>query len=122
MGRSAFETAWYMILSNQGNESTREDLWDIFPGREHIEDLDFTLLHRTVLKLNPLDLNTLLASIPREMIDERDARGRTALWWAVRRADYDAIASLLDYGADFNSESSAGCSVLSTALGSIDQT
>lgn len=35
------------------------------------------------------------------MINKADSFGKTALWWAARRADHRSIATFLSYGADF---------------------
>ena len=75
----AFEVAWSKILSNQASNNICKGLQDIFPGQEYIENHDFNLLYRTVLKLNPLNIDTLLISIPQSLIDERDTKGRIAL-------------------------------------------
>ena len=114
--RDAFEVAWSKILSSQGSDSTRKALKEMFPGREHIENRNLSLLHRTVLTLNPLNLDALLASIPRSMIDKRDSDGRTSLWWAAQRGDHEAISTLLDHGADVNTKSFAGFTVFSAAI------
>ena len=68
-----------------------------------------------------MDLDTLLASIPQQSLDERDSHGRTALWWAAFRADYKAISSLLNYGADINAKSSSGHTVLGAVIATRDQ-
>ena len=60
----------------------------------------FSLLHRCVLKLNKVDLESLLASLTRSEIDKSDNRGMTACHWAARRGDTTNLALLLRYGAD----------------------
>ena len=119
--RNAIDMAWIVILSNRGDASTRQGLRALFPGDKHIEEQNFTLLHRTVLGLNPLDLETLLASSPRLTVDERDASGRTALWWAAFRADCAAMVSLLKHGANANQKCSLGYSPLHEAIFSCNQ-
>ena len=52
----------------------------MFPGEATLEKLGMTLLLKTVLGLNQLDLATLLESIPRSEVDECDTQGRTALY------------------------------------------
>ena len=93
----------------------------MFPGQEHIENRGLNLLHRTVLKLNPLNLDTLLYSVPRSTVDQPDAEGCTALWWAATSADYTAISSLLDYGADVDIATYAGRTILNSAISSQNQ-
>ena len=72
-------------------------------------------MHRIVLNLTVLDLNTILANSPRSVIDKCDASGRTPLWWATYRADYTAVSTLLTYGADMNKKSISGWDPLRVA-------
>ena len=45
-------------------------------------------------------LDILLEHLPRSAIDQGDARGRTALWWAAKRGDSTTTSLLLRSGAD----------------------
>ncbi|KAL9118605.1 MAG: hypothetical protein Q9187_004848 [Circinaria calcarea] len=60
--------------------------------------------------------------LSRSVINESDAFGRTALWWAARRADSSKISLLLKYGADANIQSSTGEMPLMTAIYTRNQT
>ena len=119
--RSPIDSAWLVILSNQGDISSLDRLRALFPGEEHVEKLNFSLLHKAVLGLNPLPLDALLASIDISTINASDSWGRTALWWAARRADYTAILSLIGSGADLNIKSAGGWSPLVSAIFTRDQ-
>ena len=88
----------------------------MFPGEEFFEKQEFSLLHKTVLGLNPLPLESFLISMTKSMIDVCDAGGRTALWWAARRSDYTTLSSLIKYGADVNKRSKVGSSPLDLAI------
>ena len=90
----------------------------LVPPEEIPEEWNLTLLHKTVLKLNCLDLEALLKASSHQVIDERDTKGRTALWWAAYRNDVPALSLLLDHGADVNIPSQAGFSPFTTALSS----
>ena len=60
-------------------------------------------LHVAVLRLDPfIPFDERIASIPRELIDQRDCSGRSALSWAAERGDLDQIQRLLVRGADPN--------------------
>ena len=93
----------------------------LFPADWWIESQEFNLVHKTVLGLNPLVLDDLLASVPEVTINSGDAKGRTPLWWTAHRGDYPAMLSLLRHNADVSKPSNAGWSVLSTAIWSRSQ-
>ena len=114
-------TAWTIILSDTAKEGLSRRLRELFPAEEWIESQEFSLVHKTVLGLNPLNLDDLLASVPTSMINSVDVRGRTALWWTALRGDYSAMSSLLRYDADVQRLSSAGFSSLTTAMFSRNQ-
>ena len=81
-----------------------------------IENWRLTLLHRTVLKLNNLEVSDLLVAMPKSEINSRDHYGRTALWWATQRADTSTLSKLIQRGADPNIPSSPGTSPLNLAF------
>ena len=114
--RNAIQKAWLQILGNTSNVSNTEFLRTLFPFDSIQEELGFKLLHKTVLGLNPLDLDSLLSSVSRSAVDEVDSDGRTPLWWAARTGDHPAIRSLLKAGADSSKKSHFGASPLHTAI------
>ena len=61
-----------------------------------------------------------MGQTPLHIIDEPDAQGRTALFWAALRGDSRAVSLLLAAGADSNSKSVGGASVMTAALMSND--
>ena len=75
-------------------------LQELFPGEHFIAQSHFSLLHDIVLGFSSLDLGHVLESSPKIAINSVDSEGRTALWWAARRGDHSAVASLLRHGAD----------------------
>ena len=74
-----------------------------------------------MLGLSYLDLDVLLAESPKSAVDKRDASGRTALWWATLRADYNAASTLLSRNANLNIQSNSGYSPLDAAIQSQNQ-
>ena len=104
------------ILASQVDANTRNALQALFPGDGFIESQEFSILHRTDLGLNSLDLGTLLAGSLKSEVDRHDMSGRTALWWAIYRADLNATTLLLSNGADINKKSATGYSPIHTAI------
>ena len=113
--------AWVRITSGLLEDSVSQRLQALFPAKWWVESQGFNLVHKTVLGLNPLKLDDLLASVPESMIDAGDDGGRTPLWWTALRGDYQAMVSLLHYNVDTRKPSNAGWSALSTAIHSKNQ-
>lgn len=65
-----------------------------------VDRFSFPLLHTALLSPNQRELNSILRSTPCYCINERDAMGRTALFWAALRGDLEAVNQLLGHGAD----------------------
>jgi ankyrin repeat protein len=73
-------------------------LFKVIDVEEFAESQQYTVIHKIVLGLSKLDLESQL-QVSTSMIDAPDTRGRTALWWASARGDYSAVKTLLKYGA-----------------------
>ena len=114
--RTTVSIAWTQILNPSIDMDTRERLRILFPANDYIESQDFSLLHQTILGLNNLDLDALLASIPDSTINYRDVNGRTPLFWAAQRGDYKAVLSLLNFKADAQLATNGGSLPLDIAL------
>lgn len=65
------------------------------------EEWQLPELHRAVLKLTSQSLPSLVLE-PFTTINAVDLHGRTALWWATRECDVEAVQTLLERGADPN--------------------
>ena len=75
------------------------DAWRcLFDDEEHLESRAFPPLHKIVLGLSSLKLQTQL-DLSTAGIDEKDADGRTALSWAATRGDLQSVSLLLQNGA-----------------------
>ena len=116
--RNCFDTAWKVILYNRSDASTRERLGNMFPSDEALDKLNLSLLHKTVLGLNKLDLATLLASITGSDLDKGDAQGRTPLYWAAVRGDDATVSMLIRHGACVNKGNFEGNRPLDAAASS----
>ena len=104
------------VLQKAGGTESIQRLSEIFKNDEATEKLGFSLLHRTVVGLNSLDLATLLKSISKASINEVDAQGRSPLWWAARRGDLPSMTLLIEANADVNKKSNEGQPPLDTAI------
>ncbi|KAL8923764.1 MAG: hypothetical protein Q9208_004412 [Pyrenodesmia sp. 3 TL-2023] len=72
----------------------------IFSQEDYIQTRHFNRLHKLVAELEIGNLGAELTSGTVSDIDGRDVDGWTALHWAARRGDSDAVALLLAHGAD----------------------
>ena len=118
---NCIQLSWVQILANRGDESTHQQLRALFPGKDFLDESGFSLLHRTVLGLNPIELGMLLATLSRSAIDQCDALGRTSLIWAARRGDSSSVFQLLKSGADANKGTATGEHPLQAAIESRNQ-
>ena len=114
--RTAFKVAWDHILGSSTDTDTRDELRSLFPAHDYVDDQEFSLLHKTVLGLNPLNLDTLLMSPPESMIDCCDVNGRTPLFWAAGNGDSKAVLSLLNSKAEVGKATYAGFRPLDIAM------
>ncbi|KAH8744947.1 ankyrin repeat-containing protein-like protein [Hyaloscypha finlandica] len=90
-----------IILRGGLSERTIEILRCLAAGSDFIENQNFALIHKIVLKLSLQDLEKEILRDPDD-VDIPDAMGRTALEWAAARGDDRAVTTLLSYGADLN--------------------
>lgn len=82
----------------------------------YVSKFNLGLLHRSVLGLNHLGIKPLLEGISRDAIDEKDANGQTALYWAALRGDSQAVSLLLGAGAANSSMNNHGAGILTAAI------
>ena len=115
-GRSAFDIAWRHIFHGAKDPTQLESLRNLFPmNSDRMESYRLSTLHKAVLQL---DYYTLEEEIEahRSIIDGTDKDGNTALQWAAGRGDSEAVNQLLSAGADANSRSHNGASILHDAV------
>ena len=118
---NCYDLVWILLLNNSFDLETRGQLQTLFSDQGFVEGLQLTLLHKTVLGLNQLDLASLVSSLPRSAIDEVDSGGRTPLFWAARRGDSPKVSLLIEKGADVTKLSLNGYTPLDAAIYSQDQ-
>ena len=109
--RSAFETAWDLIL--QAPESAfRETLRSLFPDNgSYLDERRFSKPQKIILGLDSGSLENEL-NVHNSDVDAVDSTGNTALMWAARRGDDVALGVLLRAGADPNIRANSGISAL----------
>ena len=85
-------------------------LVELLQNRDPLEELGCSDLHATVLGLDPanLSIGDRLASTSRDVIDQPDRTGRTALSWASQKSDIEVMQKLLIRGANPNLPDSYG--------------
>ncbi|KAL9072041.1 MAG: hypothetical protein Q9161_003815 [Pseudevernia consocians] len=81
---------------------------------EYINTLQFKPLHKTVLGLVSVTLQTLLDCSTAE-VNVQDREVRTALTWTAMRDDIDSLKLLLEHGADANKSDNRGFSPIHSA-------
>ncbi|MCJ1309880.1 Ankyrin repeat domain-containing protein 44 [Agyrium rufum] len=96
---SSSDYAWSGVLRSPANRNIGYMMEAILPSEDFLDKSDMKLIHQTTLGLNLLDLEHLLASLSTTQRDETDSMHRTALIWAARRGDLEALTRLLKYGA-----------------------
>lgn len=83
----------------------------LFEKHDIFDHWNLSYIHLIVLGCSNMALSTYL-SVSTEPIDVTDSFGRTALMWAAWRGDSAAVSVLLDFGANPQSTSFDGNSVL----------
>lgn len=119
--RSAVDIAWEAVLTTNKAAKNLKSLITISSSDNYVSEAKMGLLHKCVLGLARLELKHLIVSIPDHVIDERDAKGQTPLYWAARRGDVQAVSLLLSAGADKNSMTHCGANILTAAIMSTDR-
>jgi ankyrin repeat protein len=108
---SASDLFWRAVLSNRLSEPVQLRLAERFIDRSYVENAGFTSVHKIILGLTQIDLDQMLADSP-HLINQPDAYGQTPLHWAATRGDEDAVATLLNHGADVHAMERGGSTPL----------
>ncbi|KAL9127068.1 MAG: hypothetical protein Q9175_007808 [Cornicularia normoerica] len=107
-GESVFQTVWSKIFENpHSSRKCRPDeikaLKRMFPETQSIERFCFSDMHKAVLRILPIDLESFLSQeMLRAQANHRDAWDRTPLHWAANAGDERTVESLIRIGADVN--------------------
>ncbi|KAL9119292.1 MAG: hypothetical protein Q9187_004154 [Circinaria calcarea] len=104
-----------LIRMKKAFPETSRKLQLMFSDTETLEGFQFTLLHKIVLGILPLNLSIALQGMSRSLINECDSGGRSAIYWAARRGDAKCLKILLEHGADPGISTKKGHSPLHTA-------
>lgn len=101
-GFSAYHYAWDAILFDSREPSaskSKQALLELFPQDEGgLDERQFSRIHKCVLGIVGTKLRDEL-EISTSSIDDFDNLGRTPLYWAARRGDFESAKLLLAYGA-----------------------
>ena len=97
--RTPTDYVWLKILSNDYDIRISEGMQSVIPALE-LNEYRFGALHKAVLQLTSTTLDETLQDYSPSNVNEVDSGGRTALSWAARRRDYDAMVLLLHNQAD----------------------
>ena len=93
------------ILCEPPGSSFAKEFGALFPMDDFSETFEFSQVHKVVLGLLPLHLETMFANaMYRTDIDTGDVEGKTPLYWAARRGDVYAVEQLLLAGANVNAQ------------------
>lgn len=115
MPRSAYDKAWNMILGNQVDYDTTQSLRRLFSNTDALEYRQFTILHKVILGLAPIEPLAIIEAMSRAQINAADAHDQTALCWAAIRGDIENIKILLRHGANPNIAPAKGDNPLQSA-------
>ena len=108
------------MTANDQSAKSLTSLLAFSSAGNYASECRLSLIHRGVLGLTQINLKSLIGQTPRHIIDERDAQGRTALFWAALRGDSRAVSLLLAARADSNIKSNSGTNVMTAAIMSND--
>jgi ankyrin repeat protein len=118
--------AWSTILCFQDTPNAAtwrvEEMRALFPSLDSIEERrKFTKIHKIINRILHCDLEKELCR-SRDLINQVDADGRTALSYAAARGDHVAVDTLLRYGADPNIADRIGQGPLRQSMKAFDNT
>ncbi|KAH8645547.1 ankyrin repeat-containing domain protein [Tricladium varicosporioides] len=92
---------WDLVLTRGLTDSQRDTIQCLLDQSDYIEEHNFPLVHKIVLKLSLRGLEEELMANPLAVF-ETDSEGRSALCWAAGRGDERSTLILLSHGADPN--------------------
>ena len=102
--RTPYQTVWETCFCDPSLVKENPYLAALLENRDPLEEFGFTELHAAVLHLDhvKISIRDQLAFTSRLDVDQQDYAGRTALFWAAKIADIEAMKLLLTKGADPN--------------------
>ncbi|EXJ66684.1 uncharacterized protein A1O5_10355 [Cladophialophora psammophila CBS 110553] len=115
VGSSAVDRAWTVILTQPDSSPLAENFKRLFGSGDVVEEMGFSVVHKSLLGLLRIELQELLES-SRAEVDAVDHENRTALSWAAQRGDAKIVGQLLRHDADPNICSKLKASPLHYAL------
>ncbi|KAI1171883.1 ankyrin repeat-containing domain protein [Nemania sp. FL0916] len=108
--------ASWIIVSKTSSAAYTRALEDLFPLSSCVEALELSYVHKIVLGLLPISLETALRNPVGDLLNAKDRSGRTPLMWAVKRVNVAAVRALLSAGAGVNEVDLSGYTALHWAV------
>jgi ankyrin repeat protein len=118
-GNTARTTAVREIMMRTQPANILRELEILFPPSSCIDDFNFTLLHRVILGICPINLSLLIEGHDSHILAQLDAEdqfGITPIQYAAQRDDLSAVRALITAGAKVDKPSSNGRTALWYAL------
>ncbi|KAI1423227.1 hypothetical protein F5Y12DRAFT_553733 [Xylaria sp. FL1777] len=100
------------ILAKRYSPDFTRALESLFPISSCIEVLELSYMHKIVLGLLPIRLETALQNPVPDLLNAKDRVGRTPLTYAAANSDVATVCALIDAGADVNMVDDMGFSAL----------
>ncbi|KAN0112342.1 hypothetical protein V8E51_005293 [Hyaloscypha variabilis] len=101
-GNTARTTAAREIMMRTQPANILRELEILFPPSSCIDDFNFTLLHKVILGICPINLSSLVEgrdSLILAQLDAEDQFGITPIQYAAQRDDLSAVQALITAGA-----------------------
>ena len=107
--RSATDVACVKLCTSDLDPCHKESVQLMFSEDSWLEQRQFTVLHKIVLKLAKTSLSLIEElRVSTKEINATDSERRTPLSWAVEIGNQDAVFTLLTFGADINKPDKGG--------------
>lgn len=104
------------IVSKRFSPGYTRALQDLFPLSSCIEALELSYMHKVVLGLLPISIESTLQKPVVDLLNVKDQTGRTPLMWAAWSGDVAAVSALIEAGAEVNEADSLGYTALLCAI------
>ncbi|KAK4176608.1 ankyrin repeat-containing domain protein [Triangularia setosa] len=102
-GISARNMATQIVLAREQPAEILETMEELFLSSKSFDELELTIIHKVIAGIYPVPLAPIVQSLPpntlTEVLNSKDIFGSTALHYAARAGNADAVGILLAAGA-----------------------